>query len=94
MREHEFIKSEAEALIEFSKEFINTYIHTGRKLPLGGREKSNVSVALKEIPAGERTFPQVVEVKKDGTKIYSSGRTYVKAYESVKVFAPAPSWLK
>nr|DAR06378.1 MAG TPA: hypothetical protein [Caudoviricetes sp.] len=94
MREHEFKKSEAEALIEFSKEFINTYIHTGRKLPLGGREKSNVSVALKEIPAGERTFPQVVEVKKDGTKIYSSGRTYVKAYESVKVFAPAPSWLK
>lgn len=94
MKTHEFKKSEAEAMVEISKEFINTYIHTGRKLPLGGRKRSNVSIALKEVPAGERTYPQVVDVKKDGTKIYSSGKTYVKAYESIKIFAPAPTWIK
>lgn len=94
MKEYEFKKNESELLLGFAKEFINTYIHTGRKLPLGGREKSNVSLSLKKIPAGERTYPQLVETKKDGTKIYTSGKTYVKAYESIKVSSPAPSWLK
>lgn len=94
MKSHEFKKNESELLLDFTKEFINTYIHTGRKLPLGGRKKSNVSLSLKEIPAGERTYPQLVETKKDGTKIYTSGKTYVKAYESIKVSSPAPSWLK
>ena len=44
---YEFGKQEATIMVGLSKEFINTYMDTGRKLPLGGREKSNVSIAKK-----------------------------------------------
>ena len=36
---HEVTKSEATTMVNVSKEFVNTYISTGRKLPFGGREK-------------------------------------------------------
>ena len=34
-------KKEAEKFVNVSKEFVNTYLGTKRKLPLGGREKTN-----------------------------------------------------
>ena len=37
-------------MINISKQFIHTYLETGRKLPLGGREKSNISLVNKTIP--------------------------------------------
>ena len=94
MSNYEFKKSEAEKVIDFSKEFVNTYLHSGRKLPLGGREKSNISIALKVVPPGERSYPKSVGVDKNGNKIYASAKTYVQRFESVKVFASAPSWVK
>ena len=36
MDNYEFKNQEANAMIGLSKEFINTYLNTGRKLPLGG----------------------------------------------------------
>ena len=86
--------AEAEHLIEFSKEFVHTYLHTGRKLPLGGREKSNVAFSLKSISEGYRTYPKCIGVDKDGNKQYAAGKTHVNAYESVKVHAPAPAWVE
>ena len=94
MDNHEFKRSEAEHLIEFSKEFVHTYLHTGRKLPLGGREKSNVAFSLKSISEGYRTYPKCIGVDKDGNKQYAAGKTHVNAYESVKVHAPAPAWVE
>jgi len=94
IKDYEFKRSDAERMVEFSKEFVNTYLHTGRKLPLGGRASSNISLALKPVPAGERTYPKVVDIDKDGNKIYAPGKTYVPSYESVRVFAPAPVWKK
>lgn len=92
MEDHEFKRSEAEHMIEFSKEFINTYIHTGRKLPLGGRELSSVSLAIKPVPAGERTYPKQIGFNEDGSKKYQSGKSYVQNYESIRVYAPVPAW--
>lgn len=94
MESHEFKRSEAEAMIDFSKEYINTYLQTGRKLPLGGRKMSNISIALKHIPGGTRTFPKKVGIDSDGKAIYKTGTSYVKPYDSIKVYAPAPSWLE
>lgn len=94
MANYTFKKSEATNMVNISKEFVNTYLHSGRKLSLGGREKSNVSLSLKEIPAGERTYPQCTGTDKDGNKIYTTGKTYVRGYESIKVFAPSPEWVK
>lgn len=94
MENYTFKKSEATSMVNISKEFVNTYLHTGRKLNLGGREKSNVSLSLKEVPAGERTYPQCTGTDKKGNKIYTTGKTFVKAYESIKVTAPSPEWIK
>lgn len=91
---YEFKKGEATNLVEVSKEFVNTYVHTGRKLPLGGREKSDVSVGLKEIEAGMRPYPKQVGVDGAGKAIYGRGEAYVGPYESLKVFAPCPTWTK
>jgi hypothetical protein len=95
MEAHEFKKSEAAGLVELSKEFTNTYISSGRKLPLGGRETSNVSLSSKHVEAGMRTYPtKKVGLNEDGTARCVSGEVYVDAYDSVRVHAPCPSWIK
>ena len=94
MDSYEFKKSDAVSMIGISKEFTNTFLQTGRKLPLGAREKSNVSLSLKVVEAASRTYPKKVGVNADGTDRYEKAETKVKAHESVKVHAPCPSWVK
>lgn len=93
-KNYEFKRAEAEAMVDMSKEFINTYMHTGRKLPLGGRTKSDVSLSIKNIDAGTRPFPKVTGVDAKGNKIYGRGLAKVGSYESIKVYSPCPSWVK
>lgn len=87
-------KAEAEAMVGISKEFFHTYLHTGRKLPLGGHEKSNISFSLKEVPETIRSCPHKVGVNDDGSSRYSRKPTTVKAHESVRTYAPCPDWVK
>lgn len=95
MDEYEFKTSDAKTMIEFSKEYINTYLKTGRKLPLGGREKSNVALIAKTIPGGTVKYPVKTDKKdKDGKTICDTKEIYVEPYETVKVFGPCPNWLK
>lgn len=92
--EHEFSNREASSMIGISKEFVNTYLETGRKLPLGGREKSDVSLIQKEVPASERPYPKRVGVNEDGTPKYDRALAPVKAHNTVRVIAPCPEWIK
>lgn len=85
-----FGKKQSQTMVDISKEFVNTYLHTGRKLPLGGREKSNASLLLKEIPESEKKFPNSIGDVNDK----STGTTVVPAHEGIKVSAPCPSYLK
>ena len=87
-------KGEAVAMVNISKEFVNTYLQTGRKLPLGSREKSDVSLSLKKVEASTRLYPQKVGVNDDGSDRYSKTATTVPAHESIRVHAPCPSWVK
>lgn len=87
-------KGEATAMVNISKEFVNTYLQTGRKLPLGSREKSDVSLSLKKVEASTRLYPQKVGVNDDGSDRYSKTATTVPAHESIRVHAPCPSWVK
>lgn len=91
---HEFKKSEAANFINISKEFINTYLETDRKLPLGGREKSDVSLIRKEVKESTRTYPSKVGVNEDGTPRYDHIPVKVKAHTSVRVIAPCPDWVE
>lgn len=91
---YEFKNNEAKGMIAFSKEFVNTYLQTGRKLPLGGREKSNVSLLKKTIPAGLVKYPVKVGEDEDGRNICRSEQVFVEQYDSIKIFAPCPEWVK
>lgn len=94
MDNYEVKKSEATSMVGISKEFVNTFLHTGRKLPLGARETSDVSLSLKSVAPSTRLFPQKVGVNDDGTAKYSKSPTTVPAHDSIRVHAPCPSWVK
>ena len=85
---YEFSKSEANTLINISKEFVNTYAHTGRKLPLGAREDMNVTVQLKEVQESVKQFP------KGGIGSSERGQVTIPAHNTLKVSGPCPVYLK
>ena len=87
-------KSEAASMVNISKEFVSTFLQTGRKLPLGAREKSDISLSLKKVDASTRLYPTKVGVNDDGSDRYSKQPTTVPAHESIRVHAPCPSWAK
>lgn len=93
---YEFGKQESVILIGLSKEFINTYTETGRKLPLGGRADSNISIAkkIKKEPAGG--YPKKVGVNSDGTDKFETvgENTLTPSHKSLRVYGGCPVWLK
>jgi len=94
-KNYQFDKNTAQTMVNFSKEFVNTYIQTGRKLPLGGRERSNVQLALKTKEAKVATFPSATSVDANGNKIYSTTQgKLVPEHDTVKVFSSCPAWLQ
>lgn len=94
MTDYSVRKAEASSMVNISKEFVNTFLKTGRKLPLGAREKSDVSLSLKSVEATTRMYPQKIGVNDDGTDRYSKTPTTIPAHESIRVHAPCPSWVK
>lgn len=94
MSDYEPKKGEAESMVNISKEFVNTFLQTGRKLPLGGRAMSDVSLSLKQVPEGTRQYPLKVGVDDNGNPIYSKAPTTVAAHEGIRVYAPCPPWVK
>ena len=94
MSDYSVRKSEAASMVNISKEFVNTFLQTGRKLPLGAREKSDVSLSIKKVDATTRMYPQKVGVNDDGSDRYSKTTTTIPAHESIRVHAPCPSWVK
>ena len=87
-------KGEATSMVNISKEFVNTFLQTGRKLPLGARAASDVSLSLKKVESSTRLYPQKVGVNDDGTDRYSKTPTTIPAHESIRVHAPCPAWVK
>lgn len=92
--DHEFSKAESVSMINISKEFVNTFLQTGRKLPLGGREKSNVAIAAKEIKETQRSYPKKVGVNADGTPRCDMKSTTVPAHNGIRVYSPCPEWVE
>ena len=84
---YEFSKSDAAALVGLSKEFVHSYLQTGRKLPIGGRITSNVELVWKKFP--ERTAG--VPARAGET---DRSTTVIPAHEGIKVSNPCPPWVK
>lgn len=92
---YEFTKQDASTFVNISKEFINTYVETGRKLPLGGREKSNIALSKKIKEERSNKFPKKVGVNDDGTDKYEScGDGVIPSHNSLRVHSSCPPWLK
>lgn len=94
VEDYEFRKNEAEDMLDISKEFFHTYIHTGRKVGFGGHAKSDIAISLKNVDAGTRSYPKVIGKDDNGNPMYERGVTKVNGYESIRVFAPCPSWIR
>jgi hypothetical protein len=91
---YEFGKQESNIMIGIAKEFVNTYLETGRKLPLGGRETSNISIAKKVKKERAGGFPRKAGVNSDGTDKINKEETIIPAHGSLKVYSQCPSWVK
>ena len=86
-------KSDAETMIQLSKDFTNTALRTGRRINLGGTENSNISIQLKEIPESIKRYPKKVGVNDDGSIRYENAESIVPAHEGLKVTCPCPDWV-
>lgn len=91
---YEFSKNEANAMVNINKEFINTYLQTGRKLPLGGREMSDISISGKEVKASTKSYPAKMGFDENGEPIWGKGEKNIKAHMSAKIHASCPPWVK
>lgn len=94
LAKYEFNQQEAREMVSFSKEFMLSYLQTGRKLPLGGRSLSNISLKLKEVPSGFVSYPVKVGQDESGHAICESKEAFVGSYQTVKVYGPCPVWRK
>lgn len=94
MENYAVSKSEASSMINLSKEFVNTFIETGRKLPLGGREKSDISLSIKKIEPTTRMYPQKIGVNDDGSDKYATIPAAIPGHNSIRVHSSCPPWVK
>ena len=94
-QDYEFTKQDANTFINISKEFINTYVETGRKLPLGGREKSNVALSKKVKNERNNNFPKKTDVDNNGSTVYEYCEDgVIPTHNSIRVHSSCPPWLK
>lgn len=80
---HTFTSAEASSMVGISKEFVNTYVQTGRRLPLGARETSNIKLELKHKPETQVSVPND-----------KSRKVTVPAHDTLRVHGACPVYLK
>lgn len=90
---YEVTKSDATTMVDVSKEFVNTYLTTGRKLPFGGREDSNYALSIKEVPKTEKTYQRRV-VDAAGNVTWEPGKKVIPAHKGLKAKSSCPSWVQ
>lgn len=87
-------KAEASSMVNVSKQFINTYLETGRKLPLGGREKTDFSLSTRDIEEKTKPCPIKVGVDENGKGIYETPNKTIPAHIGLKAYSSCPAWVK
>lgn len=91
---HEFSKQEANSMIRISKEYVYTYIQTGRKLQLGTRDNIDVGLSLKDVKSRTTGVPKPIGKDAEGKTIYEFPKVQTKPYKSIRVHATCPSHIK
>lgn len=91
---YEFKRNQAQVMVDINKEYILSYLDTGRKYKLGGRADSNVSLIKKEFEPGMRRYPARVGVNQTGEPIMGASEIWVDAYSGIKASSPCPPWIR
>lgn len=91
--DHVFSKQEATSMVNVSKEYINTYLQTGRKICLGGRENSCTSLIANNEGASSKRYPSKT-VDANGNVSYQTVSVPVPPYTKVKSISPCPTWVQ
>lgn len=91
---HEVSKQEANTMVNLSKQFTMTYLETGRKYPLGGREKTNFALGLKEVPERDKPCPHKIGVDDTGADVYETIVKTTPAHIGLKAYSSCPEWVK
>ena len=84
---YQFTKATAQTMVNFSKEYINTYLQTERKLPLGGRATSNAALTIKHKEARDVAAPFSDDPK-------NPKMVHIPAYDTIKVSGSCPAHVK
>ena len=82
VKNYEFTKSDAQTMVNFSKEFVYQYLQTGRKLPIGGRLDSDVELIWKNIAARKANIPN------NENKIIT-----VPSHGGIRAINKTPNWI-
>lgn len=90
--DYEATRSDATTMVNISKEFVNTYLGSGRKLPLGGREKSNCSLTAKMIPESVKTYQRKI-TNKDGVVTWEPAQKTIPEHVGLKAKSSCPEWV-
>lgn len=93
MEDYNVSRNQAKTMVNISKEFVNTYVNTGRKLPFGGRERSNFAIAKKDVKATTKMYPKKIGTNPDGTANHELYPKKVPAYTTIRSYSSCPSWL-
>ena len=83
-KNHQFSKKEASSMVTISKEFVNVYLDSGRKLKFGNREGKSLVLSQKDREASTCTFPKRVGYGDDGKPIYQLSQAEIAPYKEVK----------
>jgi len=92
-KDYEFTKKDAIFLIENSKDFINTYLDTGRKLPIIQSETTQAALIKKHVESKEKKVSSVLMGNVNNNKV-ESGTVTIPAFDKVICKSNCPKYLK
>jgi hypothetical protein len=88
---YEFDNEDAKTMISASKNFVTTYLKTGRKLAFDATRDTEIALSQKHVP--EHTVFHPVKINhSDGSSETVIRETKVSAYEQVKAYSKCPTW--
>lgn len=86
---YKFGNKEAKNMVDLSKSFVNTYLQTGRKLPLGGTDKFMSDLVMVHVDEKPTSHPHKNE---DGT--WEIRTSIIPEHDKIKSISPCPRYLK
>ena len=90
---YEYTNSDAKTMVGISKEFINGYLQTGRKINLGKRENSDFSLYQEELKKGTPMRSMVREEGENGEVVVKQVQVPLdRTYYKLKAKSKKPTW--